>query len=159
VYRLGVLVGRAGSVETPRASGERHDRDNDVANQQAGETVTGERAWRTSGKLSSTHVGFEPTPGRRLRPPEEKRALHILTDADERDDQADARDSAATTRDTAAGLRSFLHDGEQEYGPALKARRSAALDRTDSKADRTSAAADRTKLTEDDPMPPGVDNG
>ena len=77
---------------------------------------------------------------------------------DKRDDQAEERDTAATTRDTAAGLRSFLHDGELEYGPALKARRSAALDRTDSKADRTSAAADRNKLTQDDSMPPDVDN-
>jgi hypothetical protein len=48
---------------------------------------------------------------------------------------------------------------DHEYGPALKTRRSAALDRTDSKADRISTAADRTKLTEDDSTPPGVDNG
>jgi len=75
----------------------------------------------------------------------------ILADADQRDDQADARDSVAETRDTAASLHSFLHDGE--YGPALQARRSAALDRSDSKTDRTSAAADRSELAEDDPTP------
>lgn len=88
-----------------------------------------------------------------------ERVLHILADAEERDDQADARDTAATTRDTAAGLHSFLHDVEHDYGPALKARRSAAMDRTESKADRTSAATDRSKLTEDDPTTSDVDNG
>lgn len=88
-----------------------------------------------------------------------ERARHILADAQERDDQAEARDDVAMTRDTAAGLDSFLHDGEQEYGPALKARRSAALDRTDSRADRSSAAADRSKLTQEDSTPPEADNG
>jgi hypothetical protein len=85
------------------------------------------------------------------------RALRILAAADERDEQADERDVAATTRDTAAGLHSFLHDGEHDYGPALKARRSAAIDRTESKTDRTSAAADRSELTEDDPAPRSAD--
>ena len=81
----------------------------------------------------------------------------ILADADERDDQADARDAVATTRDTAASLHSFLHDNE--YGPALKARRSAAMDRAESKTDRTSAAADRSRLTEVDPTPPDAEEG
>jgi hypothetical protein len=87
------------------------------------------------------------------------RATHILADADKRDHQADARDAAATTRDTKAGLHSFLHDSADQYGPALKARRSAAIDRTDAKTDRTSAAADRSELAEDDPTPPDVGNG
>jgi hypothetical protein len=63
----------------------------------------------------------------------------ILADADKRDHQAEARDAAAKARDTEASLRSFLHDSPDEYGPALKARRSAAIDRTDAKTDRTSA--------------------
>jgi hypothetical protein len=88
----------------------------------------------------------------------QKRAMRILADAEKRDDQADARDAAATTRDTAASLHSFLHDGEHEHGPAMKARRSAAIDRTDSKTDRHSAATDRSELTEDDSTPPDVDN-
>jgi hypothetical protein len=87
-----------------------------------------------------------------------ERAIRILAEADKRDDQADARDAAATTRDTAASLRSFLRDGEHEYGPALKARRSAAIDRTDSKTDRHSAATDRSELTEDNCTPPDGDN-
>ncbi len=85
-----------------------------------------------------------------------ERALHILADADERDDEAEARDAAAMTRDAAAGLHSFLHDAEHEYGPALQARRSAAIDRTESKSDRASAATDRSSLTEDDSVPPDV---
>ncbi len=60
-----------------------------------------------------------------------ERARHILADAQERDDQAEVRDAAAMTRDTVADLDSFLHAGEHEYGPALQARRSAALDRGD----------------------------
>jgi len=69
----------------------------------------------------------------------------ILDDATERDSRADARDSSANERDSAAGLQSFLHD--DDLGPGLKARRSAELDRSDSKADRTSAAQDRIRLT------------
>jgi len=41
---------------------------------------------------------------------------------------------------------------------ALKARRSAAIDRTDSKTDRQSAATDRSELTEDNSAPPDGDN-
>jgi hypothetical protein len=89
----------------------------------------------------------------------QERATHILADADQRDHRADARDVAAATRDTAASLRSFLHDSADEYGPALKARRSAAIDRTDAKSDRTSAASDRSELAGDGPTPPDVDNG
>lgn len=88
-----------------------------------------------------------------------ERAAHILADADERDRQAEARDAAAVTRDAAASLRSFLRDREDDYGPALKARRSAAVDRTDAKTDRTSAAADRSELAGDEPTRPDVDNG
>lgn len=88
-----------------------------------------------------------------------ERAIHILADADKRDLHAEARDDAATTRDAEASLRSFLHDSADEYGPALKARRSAAIDRTDSKTDRTSAAADRSELAGDEPTSPDVDNG
>lgn len=69
----------------------------------------------------------------------------ILDDATERDSRADARDSSANNRDSAASLHSFLHD--DDLGPGLKARRSAELDRSDSKADRTSAAQDRIRLT------------
>ncbi|MGX6608468.1 hypothetical protein ACWKSP_41070, partial [Micromonosporaceae bacterium Da 78-11] len=87
-----------------------------------------------------------------------ERAVHILADADERDHHAEARDAAATTRDTEASLRSFLRDSADEYGPALKARRSAAIDRTDSKTDRTSAAADRSELASDESTSPEVDN-
>ena len=156
VYRQGVLRGRVDKVETPRASDERHDSDNDVANQRDDD--------RREALLDQREAELDAREARAdardaAQATRVERALHILTDADKRDDQADARDSAATTRDTAAGLQSFLRDTENEYGPALKARRSAALDRTESKADRTSAAADRTNLTEDDPTPPDIDNG
>ena len=80
----------------------------------------------------------------------------ILADAAERDDQADARDSVATKRDTAAGLRSFLNDSPEDFDPALKARRSAAMDRSESKTDRAAAASDRSELTDGDPTPPSA---
>jgi hypothetical protein len=86
------------------------------------------------------------------------RAKHILADADRRDHRAEARDAAATTRDTEASLRSFLNDSADEYDPALKARRSAAIDRTDAKTDRASAAADRSELSDDEPPSPEADN-
>jgi hypothetical protein len=79
-----------------------------------------------------------------------------LADAAERDDQADARDSVATTRDVAAGLQSFIHDSPEEFDPALKARRSAAVDRSESKNDRAAAASDRFELTDGDPAPPNA---
>jgi hypothetical protein len=78
----------------------------------------------------------------------EKVARGILEGALARDDQADARDSVANTRDRAASLHSFLHD--DEYDAALVARRSAAMDRSDSKSDRASSATDRLDLTVDD---------
>jgi hypothetical protein len=156
VYRLGVLRGRVDRVETPQASDERHDRDNDIANQRDGDRRE-DLADQREAELDAREVRADARDAAQAA--RHERALHILNSADTRDDQAEARDSAATTRDTAASLHSFLQDGENEYGTALKARRSAALDRTDSKADRTSAAADRTKLTEDDPTPPDVDNG
>jgi hypothetical protein len=83
-------------------------------------------------------------------------AQRILADAAERDDQADARDSVATTRDTAAGLHSFINDSPEEFDPAFKARRSAAMDRSESKTDRAAAAADRSELTDGDSTPPGA---
>jgi hypothetical protein len=85
-------------------------------------------------------------------------AQRIMADAAERDDQADARDSVATTRDTAAGLLSFMNDSPEEFDPALKARRSAAMDRSESKTDRAAAAADRSELTDRDPPPAGAEN-
>ena len=59
----------------------------------------------------------------------------VLDDADLRDTHADARDSVAMERDRAAGLHSFLND--EDLGPGLKARRSAEMDRSDSKDDRS----------------------
>lgn len=70
----------------------------------------------------------------------------ILANADERDIQADARDSLADSRDATASLNSFIHD--EEFLAGLQARRSAALDRSDSKSDRVQGAADRTRLAE-----------
>ena len=69
----------------------------------------------------------------------------ILHDADARDIHADARDTLAEERDRAASLHSFLNDEDGSVG--LRARRSAGLDRADSKDDRTSAADDRAKLS------------
>jgi hypothetical protein len=73
-------------------------------------------------------------------------ALEILDAAEVRDEQADARDAAAGERDSAASLQSFLHD--HEYEATLKARRSAAMDRSDAHDDRDSSAVDRSRLTE-----------
>jgi len=70
----------------------------------------------------------------------------ILDDADDRDRHADDRDQAAEERDLAASLHSFLNDAEYDTG--LRARRSAAMDRSDSQSDRDSSATDRSKLTE-----------
>ena len=81
-----------------------------------------------------------------------------MVDAAERDDQADARDSVATTRDTAAGLHSFINDSPEQFDPALKARRSAAMDRSESKTDRAAAAGDRSELTDGDSPPPGAED-
>ena len=69
----------------------------------------------------------------------------ILHDAHARDADADARDILAEERDHAASLNSFLNDEDGSVG--LQARRSAGLDRADSKDDRTSAADDRAKLS------------
>lgn len=70
----------------------------------------------------------------------------ILAGAAERDDDADARDVLADKRDEAVSLHAFLAD-EEDFGPALEARRSAAVDRLLSKTDRTSSAQDRADLT------------
>jgi hypothetical protein len=80
-----------------------------------------------------------------VRADREQETRTILDDAAERDQQADARDSIADGRDRAASLHSFLHEDDGSSG--MKARRSAGLDRSDSKADRASAADDRSKLT------------
>jgi hypothetical protein len=72
--------------------------------------------------------------------------LEILDAAEARDEQADARDTAAGKRDSAASLHSFLND--DEYDATLKARRSAAMDRSDAHTDRDSSAEDRSRLTE-----------
>ena len=68
-----------------------------------------------------------------------------LDEAAERDQDAQARDSVADDRDRAASLDAFLHG--EDLRPGLQARRSAGMDRSDSKADRASAADDRAKLT------------
>ena len=75
-------------------------------------------------------------------------AKRVLKAADERDAHADARDVAAELRDGEASRRSFLSQGTEPQD--LKARRSAAIDREDSKTDRSSAAADRSELTRGD---------
>lgn len=85
-------------------------------------------------------------------------AQRIMADAAERDDQADARDSVATTRDTAASLHSFINDSPEEFDPAFKARRSAAIDRSKSKTDRAAAAVDRFELTDGDPTAPSAED-
>jgi len=70
----------------------------------------------------------------------------ILASAAERDSRADARDTVADRRDATASLDSFLHD--EEFLAGHKARRSAAIDRSDSKSDRAHGAADRSRLAE-----------
>jgi hypothetical protein len=100
---------------------------------------------------------FQADAGDVARADRRERTTCILAGADKRDVKADARDAAATTRDTAASLRSFLHDSADEYDPALKARRSTAIDKTDAKTDRTSAAADRSELTGDEHTLPDAD--
>lgn len=80
----------------------------------------------------------------------EKKVQQIIAAADERDDEADARDALADKRDQAASLAAFLSTGHT-YDATLKARRSAAGDRLDSKIDRKSSAQDRSELTDGDP--------
>ncbi len=90
-----------------------------------------------------------PTAGARVTPTSASlrgEVLEILAAAEARDEQADARDTAARKRDSAASLHSFLND--DEYDATLKARRSAAMDRSDSRTDRDSSAEDRSRLTE-----------
>lgn len=77
----------------------------------------------------------------------------ILAGAADRDDDADARDSVADERDESVSRAAFVAD--RDYGPALAARRSAAVDRLLSKTDRTSSAEDRANLTG---RPPATDN-
>ena len=74
----------------------------------------------------------------------------ILAGAAERDDEADAPDVVADKRDQAVSLNAFLA-GRDDFGPALEARRSAAVDRLSSKTDRTSSAQDLADLTEGEP--------
>ncbi|TPG14951.1 hypothetical protein [Pedococcus bigeumensis] len=76
----------------------------------------------------------------------------VLDDADARDEQADVRDSVAADRDGVADRESFL-DPDSDYDASLRARRSAAMDRSDSKDDRASAAEDRSELTPDHDPP------
>jgi uncharacterized protein (DUF3084 family) len=80
----------------------------------------------------------------------EQQAEQILAGAAGRDEDADTRDLLAADRDTVASRDAFVSE-RGDYGVALKARRSAALDRLDSKDDRTSSARDRAILTEADP--------
>jgi hypothetical protein len=89
---------------------------------------------------------------------DERRAQvqRVLDDADARDEQADVRDSVAADRDGAADRESFL-DPDSDHNASLRARRSAAMDRSDSKDDRVSAADDRTELTPDHEPPTGSD--
>ncbi len=90
-----------------------------------------------------------PTAGARVTPTSASlrgEVLEILDAAEARDEQADARDTAARKRDSAASLHSFLND--DEYDATLKARRSEAMDRSDSRTDRDSSAEDRSRLTE-----------
>ncbi len=63
------------------------------------------------------------------------------------DEEAASRDLIAAERDEVASRDAFV-SGQGDYGVALKARRSAALDRLDSKDDRTSSAQDRATLAE-----------
>jgi hypothetical protein len=80
----------------------------------------------------------------------EQKVQNIIAAADERDEEADARDAVADERDQAASLAAFLSPGD-DYDLTLKARRSAAVDRLDSKIDRASSAQDRSELTDGDP--------
>lgn len=79
------------------------------------------------------------------------RQLHednILAGAAERDGEADARDIIAEKRDEAVSREAFLAD-RADFGPALRARQSAAVDRSLSKSDRASSAQDRADLTDE----------
>jgi hypothetical protein len=87
-----------------------------------------------------------------LRENRTTRRAGILSDASERDAKADSRDEIADDRDRAASLQSFLH--HEEYDAGNKARRAAAMDRSDSKDDRAAAADDRSELAGN-----GLDDG
>lgn len=76
----------------------------------------------------------------------EQQNRHLLADAEERDKEADSRDLVAAERDEAISRDAFVSE-RGDYDAALKARRSAALDRLNSKGDRTSSALDRATLT------------
>jgi hypothetical protein len=82
-----------------------------------------------------------------LQDDREEKVQQIIAAAEERDDEADVRDNLADKRDQAASLAAFLSTGHT-YDETLKARRSAAADRLDSKNDRTSSARDRSELTD-----------
>jgi len=81
-----------------------------------------------------------------------QRHRDIVGQAEERDVQADARDSTAERRDRAASLAGFLNVNDTNFGNDLKARRSAALDRSESKGDRSLAASDRSEMADLDPQ-------
>jgi hypothetical protein len=74
-------------------------------------------------------------------------ACLVLADAARRDDSADARDTVADERERAASLDAFVHPNDQ-HDAAIKARRSSANDRLDSRSDRSSSAEDRSKLSD-----------
>jgi hypothetical protein len=142
-------------VETPRAGSEARGEDDDVNGERPRPVNGGERHARADQREAAVNRRVVRADAREQVQADRGEAVQrILADADDRDDQADARDSVAEARDKAASLHSFLHDGE--YGPALQARRSAAVDRSDSKADRNSAAADRSDLAADHPTPPNA---
>lgn len=72
----------------------------------------------------------------------------VLADAASRDDRADERDAVADERERAASLDAFMHPDADQYDAAIKARRAAAIDRSEAKSDRSSSAADRSKLSD-----------
>jgi hypothetical protein len=142
-------------METPPANFERQDGEDDGSADQAQRDERETYADQREPAVDARDV--TATAQESVQASRKEAIRRILADADERDDQADARDSVATTRDAAASLHAFLNDGD--YGPALNARRSAAVDRANSKTDRTSAAADRSELAQDNPMPPDNKDG
>jgi hypothetical protein len=80
-----------------------------------------------------------------------QRHRDIVGKAEERDVQADARDSVAERRDRDASLAGFLNVNDNNFENDLRERRSAALDRSQSKGDRSLAASDRSEMADLDP--------
>jgi hypothetical protein len=106
------------------------------------ELATGVGAPQSSAVDKATLIARES-----LQDGREEKVQQIIAAADERDDEADVRDAVADKRDQAASLAAFLSSGHT-YDETLKARRSAAADRLDSKSDRASSARDRSELTD-----------